>query len=282
MKNKPRRVRGWRRKLARWINPAAREPEIPPAPVIPAPATGLLQNEGTCPCCDKQTKFVAHHSWYRDHYLCSLCGCIPRERALMYCIELFMPEWRTAVIHESSPGNRGASIKLQNQAPGYVGSQYFPGITPGEVHQGWRCENIEKLSFADASIGLHVTQDVFEHIFDPAAAVREIARTLRPGGMHIFTVPLINKQQPTEVCAKLNPDGTVEHLREPEYHGNPISDKGSLVTHRWGYDICEFIFRSCGLFTEMVYLDMLEHGIRADLIEVLVMRKPPLAASATQ
>ena len=130
------------------------------------------------------------------------------------------------------------------------------------------------MTFADASVDLHVTQDVLEHIFDPAATFKEIARTLRSGGMHIFTVPLVNKERPTEVCAKLGADGTVEHLREPEYHGNPVSDKGSLVTHRWGYDICEFIFRSSGLFTEMVYLDSLEHGIRADYIEVLVTRKP--------
>ena len=144
----------------------------------------------------------------------------------------------------------------------------------GEIHQGWRCENIEKLTFEDSSIDLHVTQDVFEHIFDPAAAFSEIARTLRPGGMHIFTTPLVHKERPTEVCARLKPDGDIEYLREPEYHGNPISDKGSLVTYRWGYDICEYIFRVSGLFTEIVYLDMIEHGIRAEFIEVLVTRKP--------
>lgn len=239
-----------------------------------APPAGLLQNEGTCPCCDQAVKFIAHNAWYRDHYLCSSCGCIPRERALMFCIELFFPRWREAVIHESSPGDRGASPKLRTQARGYIGSQYFPNVTPGEMLHGWRCENLETMSFADSSIDLHVTQDVLEHIFDPAATFKEIARTLRPGGMHICTVPLVNKERPTEVCAKLKPDGTIEHLREPEYHGNPVSDQGSLVTHLWGYDICEFIFRSSGLFTEMVYLDILEHGIRAEYIEVLVTRKP--------
>ena len=192
----------------------------------------------------------------------------------MFCIELFMPAWRDALIHESSPGSRGASPKLQAQAPGYIGSQYYPGVAPGKMLRGWRCENLEKLTFADSSIDLHVTQDVLEHIFDPAVTFREIARTLRPGGMHICTVPLLNKERPTEVCAELKPDGTVEHLREPEYHGNAVSESGSLVTRRWGYDICEFIFRSSGLFTEMVYLDILEHGIRAEYVEVLVTRKP--------
>jgi SAM-dependent methyltransferase len=192
----------------------------------------------------------------------------------MFCIETFNPKWRDAVVHESSPGNRGASLKLQAQAHSYIGSQYYPDIPCGETHHGWRSENLERLTFADSSIDLHVTQDVLEHVFDAEATFREIARTLRPGGMHIFTTPLVNKERPTEVCAKLRPDGSIEHLREPEYHGNPVSEKGSLVTYHWGYDICEFIFRSSGLFTEMVYLDMLEHGIRAEFIEVLVTRKP--------
>ena len=34
----------------------------------------LLQNEGTCPCCDQKTTFIARDAWYRDHYVCSSCG----------------------------------------------------------------------------------------------------------------------------------------------------------------------------------------------------------------
>lgn len=268
MTDKSSRLWGWRRRLARWVNPATCESDAADQ------AGGVFENEGTCPCCDQKTRFVARTSWYRDDYLCLACGCIPRERALMFCIERFFPGWRDAVIHESSPGSRGTSPKLRLHAKGYLGSQFSPGIPLGTIHQGWRCEDIEKMTFADASIDLHVTQDVFEHIFDPAAAFREIARTLRPGGMHIFTTPLVNKERPTEICAEFRKDGTIEHLMEPEYHINPICDKGSLVTRRWGYDICEFIFRSSGLFTEMIHLDILEYGIRAEFNEVLVTRKP--------
>ncbi|MFN0160436.1 MAG: hypothetical protein ACKVQQ_04350, partial [Burkholderiales bacterium] len=49
---------------------------------------------------------------------------------------------------------------------------------------------------------------------------------------------------------------------------------GSLVTVDWGFDICEHIFRACGLFTHVVQIDDLSRGIRAEYIEVLVTVKP--------
>jgi SAM-dependent methyltransferase len=146
---------------------------------------------------------------------------------------------------------------------------------------GIRCENLEHLSFGDESLDLHITQDVFEHLFDPAAACREIGRTLRPGGAHVFTTPLVRKNEPTRFCASLAPDGTVVHLMEPpEYHVSPISSEGSLVTVNWGYDITTFIFETSGLFTEIVFLDILEYGIRAEYIEVLITRKFPRTGSS--
>jgi hypothetical protein len=64
-------------------------------------------------------------------------------------------------------------------------------------------------------------------------------------------------------------------VQPPEYHRNPISAEGSLVTVHWGYDITNFIFETSGLFTEIVFLDILEYGIRAEYIEVLIVRKFP-------
>jgi hypothetical protein len=69
-------------------------------------------------------------------------------------------------------------------------------------------------------------------------------------------------------------NGEIVHHLPPEYHGNPVSSEGSLVTMRWGYDITEHIARVSGLPTELVYLDAIELGIRAEYIEVMVTRKP--------
>jgi SAM-dependent methyltransferase len=193
----------------------------------------------------------------------------------MFCLERFFPEWRDLTIHESSPVMRATSLRLAREAKNYTASQFYAGVEPGATQHGFRNENLEKLTFADESIDLHVTQDVLEHVFNPSRVFKEIARTLKPGGAHVFTTPLVNKNQPSVATARLRKDGTIEHLLEkPEYHGNPISAEGSLVTMHWGYDICEHIFRACGIFTRMIFIDALEFGIRAEYIEVLITQKP--------
>jgi len=236
----------------------------------------VLRNSGYCPTCSQEVTFVAQDAWLRDYYHCSNCGSIPRERALMLTIERFFPNWRNLTIHESSPGNRGASKRLSQECTRYIPTQFFPDETPGSIVGNFRCENLEALTFADESIDLHVTQDVFEHVFRPSKAFREIARTLKPGGAHIFTVPIVNKTEPSKLLAQMSDAGEISHLEQPVYHSNPISEEGSLVTVNWGFDICFHIFKSCGLFTHLVYIDDLSKGVRAEYIEVLVTLKQDL------
>ena len=85
----------------------------------------VFGNYGYCPICETEVKFLAKQEWLRDHYLCMNCGSIPRERALMEVIKNHYPNWKEAIIHESSPGNRGASIRLRDECKKYIPSQYF-------------------------------------------------------------------------------------------------------------------------------------------------------------
>jgi SAM-dependent methyltransferase len=236
--------------------------------------TEVIRNKGYCYTCDRQVEFASQNAWLRDWYKCSNCGSIPRERALMYCIEKFYPQWKNFSIHESSPGNRGASIKLKTCCPNYQASQYFEGFPLGENHSsGWRNEDLENQTWANESFDIVVTQDVMEHIFNPEKAFSEIARTLKPGGAHIFTVPIVNKEKPSRVRATLKANGEINYLEAAQYHGNPVNPKGSLVTIDWGYDICDFILKHSGLYTTIVYVDDISLGIRAEYIEVLISRK---------
>jgi SAM-dependent methyltransferase len=192
----------------------------------------------------------------------------------MKVIDDYYPDWKDLKIHESSPANRGASVKLSNQCKNYTASHYFPDLPFGQMTEnGFQNENLENQTFENESFDLVVTQDVFEHLFNIEAAFSEIARTLKKGGAHIFTTPLVNFTKPTEVWAKKSDKGKVIYLKEPEYHGNPIDSKGSLVTYHFGYDICNLIFKSSGLYTTIVKIENLDLGIKAEYIEVLISKK---------
>lgn len=235
----------------------------------------VLEVNGWCPICEQDVVFRSKEKWLRDHFLCSKCASIPRERALMHVIDLYYPDYRNLHIHESSPGSRGASVKLKNECKAYTTSHFYQDLELGEYHpsHGHRCEDLENLTFDDETFDLFVTQDVMEHIFDPEKAFKEIARVLKPGGAHIFTVPIINKERETECWASRNDKGETVYHHEPEYHGNPIDNEGSLVTMHWGFDIASFIMKVANTPSTIVVIDDLSKGIRAEYIEVIVSRK---------
>ncbi|MFN0160467.1 MAG: hypothetical protein ACKVQQ_04505, partial [Burkholderiales bacterium] len=74
-----------------------------------------LKSSGHCPTCNQNVHFVARGAKLRDQFRCSHCGSIPRERALMVAIDTYYPHWRALTIHESSPGDYGASRRLASE-----------------------------------------------------------------------------------------------------------------------------------------------------------------------
>jgi SAM-dependent methyltransferase len=124
----------------------------------------------------------------------------------------------------------------------------------------------------DATFDLVVTMDVFEHLPFPEQAFREIARTLKPGGAHLFTVPCDFTEE-TVVRATISPFGEVLHLQPPVYHGNPIDAKGSLVFRDWGRDLPNTIRAACGMETEVVRIRSFWQGIELGFNEIFISRK---------
>lgn len=53
----------------------------------------------------------------------------------------------------------------------------------------WEVADIQQLGFADASFDTAISCETIEHVPDPARAVRELARVLRPGGRLFLTTP---------------------------------------------------------------------------------------------
>lgn len=228
-------------------------------------------NSGYCTICETDSVFVEFDKWLRDNYRCIKCGSIPRNRALVRALNVFYPEWKKLSVHESSPGGPLSNF-LKRSCEKYSASHYYENIPRGNYFNGFRSEDLTKMTFDDGTFDVFITSDVFEHVFEPELAFKEIARILKPGGAHIFTMPWYPAIKKSIQRAKLE-NGKIIHLKDPEYHGNPISDEGSLVTFDWGSDFCSFIYESAGTPTT-VYLEKNKQlGLEADLLEVFISKK---------
>jgi len=233
----------------------------------------LHRYPGHCPVCARKTEFVSDSHWLRDNLKCQFCQSIPRERAFAHCLETHAPGWRSLRVHDCSPADRSISARMRRECPDYIGSQYYPDVPRGEMHGGYRSEDLQALTFEDASIDLHCHLDVMEHVNHPDRCFAEMERTLRPGGKMIFTTPYYPLKVETERRAAFGPDGPIL-LEDAEYHGNPISEAGALVTFHYGQNFADLILiwaPKCAV--EMVTLANPAMGILGTFREVFVVVK---------
>jgi SAM-dependent methyltransferase len=191
----------------------------------------------------------------------------------MQAIELFYPNWRELNIHESSPIERGASVKINKGCKNYTASQFFPNQLFGELVNQVRNEDLENQKFENEVFDLVITQDVFEHLNQPEKAFAEIHRTLKKGGSHILTVPIENRFDQTVRWAEYDTKGNLIFLFAPEYHGNPVNDEGSPVFWHYGYDIVAMIEKSTGVKPYIQTWEDRDNGIEGLLNEIIVIKK---------
>jgi SAM-dependent methyltransferase len=122
-------------------------------------------------------------------------------------------------------------------------SEYFENIAGGAMRNGVRCEDMQKLTYDDASFDLITHTEVLEHVPNDAAAFAELYRVLRPGGTMLFTVPLHGGEQTVERARRHGE--TVEHLLPPVFHSDPLrSSEGILAYRDYGRDILVRLERS--------------------------------------
>lgn len=122
-----------------------------------------------------------------------------------------------------------------------TGSEYLgEDVPPGKIINGIRHEDVKRLSFADGRFDLIISKDVLEHVANPVRALEEACRVLRPRGELLMTVPFHLDKEKSQLRAKLV-DGKLEHILPHVYHGNPLSDEGSLVFTDFGWNLLQDI-----------------------------------------
>jgi SAM-dependent methyltransferase len=159
----------------------------------------------------------------------------------------------------------GLHAKLRH-LPSLAYSEFQEGVAPGTMSNGIRCEDLTRVTYADASFDLIVSSETLEHVPNLQAALREIHRVLAPGGWHVFTVPLLPGVEKTFARTILHDDGRLEHLAPRICH--PGGDTGYPVFTEFGADLPD-VLRAAGFEVETRFGPVSED----DLAQVIIAHK---------
>ena len=152
------------------------------------------------------------------------------------------------------------ALMLRGRYARFIGSEYALDQQAKDSLFPIQSEDLLALSFPDAVFDAVVINDVLEHVPDVDRCLSEVCRVTRPGGSLITTFPLAIGAYDSVIKARIR-DGEIEYLMEPEYHGNPVDPKGSLVFEIPGWNILDRA-RAAGWSTaEIVYEHSVERGI---------------------
>jgi SAM-dependent methyltransferase len=167
---------------------------------------------------------------------CPRCGASAVTQSLAGVIRTELPGLGSAAAYEMSAQGPLVAF-LRRHAAMLTTSELLDGVAPGESRDGVLCQNVERLTFADASFDLCTSSEVFEHVEDDAAGFGEVHRVLRPGGRFLFTVPLHDSAVTVERMAIR--DGQRIALLPPMYHADRYRGATVLVQRDYGRDIVE-------------------------------------------
>lgn len=179
----------------------------------------------------------------RERLACPITGLNNRQRLIAALASVKLDASREPlslyVMEQVTPLFRWFRDKQSRHT--VVGSEYLgPDIPPGHTVDGLRHEDVENLSFPDASFDLVLSNDVLEHVPSPRRAFAEIARVLKPGASALLTFPFDTGPDHSVTRAR-RINSVDEHILPPVFHGNPLSPEGSLVYTDYGWSVLDLI-----------------------------------------
>lgn len=165
---------------------------------------------------------------------CLGCGASAITLSMVSALISERPGFRNEKLYELS--SRGPLFQfLRREVRALTFSEYFDDVPLGQYSNGVQCQDVERLTLADASFDVVTSTEVFEHVPDDRKGFAEIRRVLRPGGSFIFTVPL-EAERTVERAVRV--DGKIEHLLAPAYHDDRIRGRHAVLVFRdYGPDL---------------------------------------------
>lgn len=141
-----------------------------------------------CPMCGYHGKFLGYGYPFVCDVYCPKCGSLERHR-LLYLADQQRDFFRGKDILHFAPEGAVREFVQAKQPKAYVTADLFADGVDLK-------ENIEALSIDDKSFDVVICLHVLEHVND-RAAIAELYRVLRPGGLLIAMFPIVEGWQET-------------------------------------------------------------------------------------
>ena len=206
--------------------------------------------DGYCTVCQKPTRFHTDFQYsfkiasgerypnWREHLVCRHCGLNNRLRAAIHLFQQECEPMKDSTIYvteQTTPLFAWMKSHYSSVVGSeFLGADFHPGVSSPA---GIRHESLTMLSFDSHSFDFILSFDVLEHIPDYKAAISECFRVLKRGGRMVFSVPFSFESEDHVIRARISEDGHLEHLMEPEYHGDPINTAGCLCFYHFGWKL---------------------------------------------
>ncbi len=177
--------------------------------------------------------------WFdeREGHVCRNCEMSMRVRSIAWTIRALNLNFAEIdVLHINQINNLSP---LLSDARSLCETGFNPQVEPGADLGGLLNQDLCNLTFPDQTYDLVIHSETLEHVSDYRRALAEVTRVLKPGGLQIYTVPLLHNRR-TAQRVRYRGDGTVEHRRPPSFHGLEAEDLvvwefgGSFIRERSG------------------------------------------------
>ena len=142
-----------------------------------------------CPICGFEGYFEAVGVPLRYDAICKQCGSVERHRQFYLLLNSNLT-WisKKNVLHLSP--EQCLQLYLKQLAGKYVPADKEPGVGEFKV-------DIQHTTFKSNSFDLIICHQVLEHVEDDDAALCEMMRILRPGGVLVVSVPMVANWETT-------------------------------------------------------------------------------------
>lgn len=178
-----------------------------------------------CVSCGRTTRFLVSGTESRS-IRCLSCKSTAISLSSLAQIQRLALNPMSSAVYELS--YHGAVHRyLKDRFARFECSEYFGPPASGELVNGVRNEDVQRLSFADNTFDLVSCTEVFEHVPNYLAGFSEVCRVLRPQGWFVLTVPFFDAQHTQAIC-RITSGGTLQWLQDEEYHDSQVTGVGTV------------------------------------------------------